>query len=231
MTDATMTRVEVARAIEVCSDVLPRSVPLDKRMLDIVGSLVGLMLLAPFFGVLTLLISLDSPGGAIYRQRRVGLRGSHFDMYKFRTMYAGNDPDAHRAYVSRLILQGSDDLRNGDGDYKLKDDPRITRVGGVLRRFSLDEFPQLLNVLAGEMSLVGPRPPLEYECELYTPRHRRRLDVVPGMTGLWQVSGRNETTFDEMIDLDLEYVEHRSLFLDLRILARTVPVVLGARGA
>lgn len=233
MTDTTTTRTEVAqvaRGLELCPDV-PRSMPLDKRLLDIVGSFIGLLLLAPLFGALALLISLDSPGGAIYRQRRVGLGGSTFDFYKFRTMYADNDPGAHRAYVQRLILQGSHDLCNSNGSYKMENDPRITRVGAVLRRFSLDELPQLLNVFAGDMSLVGPRPPLEYEYDLYTPRQRCRLGVVPGMTGLWQVSGRNETTFEEMIDLDLEYVERRSMLLDLKILAKTPLVVMEAGGS
>jgi lipopolysaccharide/colanic/teichoic acid biosynthesis glycosyltransferase len=230
MTDTT-TRAHIAQAVDGLPLAHARSMPLDKRVLDIVGSLVGLVLLAPAFGVIALLIALDSPGGAIYRQRRVGYRGRPIGMYKFRSMYVGNDPGMHRQYVSRLILQGSTDLLNDNGSYKLERDPRITRVGAVLRRFSLDEFPQLLNVLAGEMSLVGPRPPLDYEYDLYTPRQRRRLEVVPGMTGLWQVSGRNSTTFDKMIDLDLDYIESRSLWLDLRILLKTVLVVLKAGGA
>lgn len=233
MTDATISSRETERAVEShrCAEIAVRGISVGKRLLDVLGSLAGLVLLSPAFALIALAIIVDSPGGVIFRQRRIGLGGRPFDMLKFRTMYAGNDPGAHRAYVSRLILQGTDDLRNGQGCYKLEDDSRITRVGAWLRRFSIDEFPQLINVLAGEMSLVGPRPPLEYEYELYSPRHCRRLEVVPGMTGLWQVSGRNETTFEEMIDLDLEYIERRSVLLDLSILARTVSVRVLRGGA
>jgi lipopolysaccharide/colanic/teichoic acid biosynthesis glycosyltransferase len=202
-----------------------------KRALDLFGSVCGLVVLTPALAAVAALVALDSPGGPLYRQRRLGVNGRPFDMYKFRTMYTGNDSAAHRRYVSRLILEGSTELANSSGGYKLENDPRITRVGALLRRFSLDEFPQLLNVLKGEMSLVGPRPPLEYEAELYTPRQHRRLDAMPGMTGLWQVSGRNATTFEEMIDLDLAYIDRRSLRTDLKILAKTVSVVLQARGA
>jgi lipopolysaccharide/colanic/teichoic acid biosynthesis glycosyltransferase len=152
-------------------------------------------------------------------------------MFKYRTMYSGNDPKVHREYVCQLIMQGNTGLQNSCGAYKLEGDSRITRVGAVLRRFSIDEFPQLLNVLTGDMSLVGPRPPLEYEAELYTPHQRGRLAAVPGMTGLWQVSGRNSTTFDEMIDLDLDYIGRRSLGLDVEILAKTVSAVVRAEGA
>jgi lipopolysaccharide/colanic/teichoic acid biosynthesis glycosyltransferase len=206
-------------------------VAVGKRALDLFGSVFGLVVLAPVLGLIALVIRIDSSGSPIYRQRRLGLRGAPFEMYKFRTMYTGNDPEAHRRYVSRLILEGSTELQNGSGGYKLENDPRITRVGAVLRRLSLDELPQLLNVLRGEMSLVGPRPPLEYEAELYTARQHGRLDAVPGMTGLWQVSGRNSTTFEEMIDLDLSYIAGRSLRGDLGILVRTVSVVREAGGA
>lgn len=202
-----------------------------KRALDLFGACVGLTLLSPVFALVSLAVMIDSPGGPVFRQRRVGLAGRTFDMYKFRTMAADTDTELHRAYVSRLITEGSEQLKNSRGKYKLEGDPRITPVGRFLRRLSLDELPQLVNVLKGEMSLVGPRPPLEYEVELYSRRQRRRLGVAPGMTGLWQVRGRNSTTFDEMIELDLDYIARRSLALDLRILLDTVGVVFLGRGA
>jgi lipopolysaccharide/colanic/teichoic acid biosynthesis glycosyltransferase len=188
-------------------------------------------MVSPFLALTALAIRLDSPGPALFRQARVGRGGRPFTMLKFRTMRQDCDAGRHRAYVEAYIAEGGEALRNADGDYKLERDPRITRVGRVLRATSLDELPQLINVLRGEMSLVGPRPPLAYEVDLYTPRHARRLTVPPGMTGLWQVSGRNRTTFEQMIDLDLAYIERRCLALDLWILVRTVSVVLAAKGA
>lgn len=203
----------------------------SKRLLDIAASGAGMMLLAIPSAVLAMLIRLDSPGPVLFRQARVGRGGREFEMFKFRTMSDGNCSDAHRDYVRRMICGDDGSLRNRDGAHKLEDDPRITRVGRWLRKTSLDELPQLLNVFKGDMSLVGPRPPLAYEVEVYSPRHRRRLDAVPGITGLWQVSGRNRTTFEEMVDLDIAYIDSWSLMLDLRILAKTVPEVLGGKGA
>ena len=151
-----------------------------------------------------------------------------FCLYKFRTMFANNDQAIHQAYYRALINGEAKPL---DGTFKLTYDPRITPIGRFLRRFSLDELPQLLNVLKGDMSLVGPRPPIPYEVELYRPRERSRLSVIPGITGLWQVSGRNSLNFQQMIDLDLAYIERWSLWLDIQILARTVFVVATGRGA
>lgn len=202
-----------------------------KRLLDVAGAGAGLLLLAPVFAVVALLVRLDSKGPAFFRQQRVGLNGEPFRMLKFRTMLCGNDADVHRQYVTRLIREGTTDLKGESGCYKLDDDDRITRVGQVLRRFSIDELPQLVNVLAGDMSLVGPRPPLDYEVALYDREAARRLETRPGMTGLWQVSGRNETTFAEMVDLDIAYIDGWSLSLDVRILMRTVSVVVTGRGA
>lgn len=194
-----------------------------KRAIDVAGALAGLIVLSPALLVVAAIIRMDSAGSPLYSQTRVGLSGRRFKMFKFRTMRCDSDTAVHEKYVQSLIVSGAGaDRRNDSGAFKLDDDPRITRVGAWLRKNSIDELPQLLNVLVGDMSLVGPRPPLPYEVELYTPRHRRRLDVVPGMTGLWQVSGRNRTTFEEMIDLDLLYIENRSTMLDLTILLKTV---------
>lgn len=202
-----------------------------KRALDVFGAAFGLVVLSPLLLGFAAAIRLDSPGPALFRQTRVGLGGVAFEMYKFRSMRCGVSSKEHEAYVTRMIKEGGDELRNGAGTYKLENDCRITRVGAWLRRTSLDELAQLINVLRGEMSLVGPRPPLPYEVALYTPRDLRRLTVTPGMTGLWQVSGRNETTFEQMVDLDIAYIENRSFLLDVQILARTVGVLIKERGA
>lgn len=201
-----------------------------KRLLDIGGSLFGLVVLSPLFAAVAMAIRLDSPGPVFFRQQRLGLNGRPFVIYKFRTMFAEADSEVHREYVQALIAGGGSDLKGESGAYKLDGDTRITRVGSWLRTTSIDELPQLLNVLRGEMSLVGPRPPLGYEVELYSERDARRLEVTPGMTGLWQVSGRNNTDFAQMVELDLAYIERRSLLLDLRILARTFTAVLSRSG-
>jgi exopolysaccharide biosynthesis polyprenyl glycosylphosphotransferase len=199
-----------------------------KRSFDILVSSAALVLLSPLWLVIALLIKLDSRGSVFYRQERVGMDGRVFLFLKFRTMRTGSDDAAHREYQRKLIA-GQPDVNLGDDArpvYKLRDDPRVTRVGRVLRRLSLDEFPQLLNVLRGDMSLVGPRPPIPYEVEAYELWHRKRLDMKPGLTGLWQVSGRNRLSFDEMVRLDLFYIENWSLLLDLKIILRTLPVML-----
>jgi lipopolysaccharide/colanic/teichoic acid biosynthesis glycosyltransferase len=202
-----------------------------KRALDILGAAFGLVVLAPLFAVIAAWIRLDSPGPAIFRQQRVGQDGVPFTFYKFRSMCVGNDCESHRTYMTRLIRQGGENLRGENGSYKIEADPRVTRVGHMLRRTSIDELPQLYNVLRGEMSLVGPRPPLPYEVELYTREQWKRLESLPGMTGLWQVSGRAQTTFGRMVELDIEYAETRTFWMDLRILLRTVSVVLDRKGA
>jgi lipopolysaccharide/colanic/teichoic acid biosynthesis glycosyltransferase len=201
-----------------------------KRFVDVLGSFGLLVVLSPVLAVIAAAVRLDSPGPALYKQERVGRGGRRFTMYKFRTMRADSDTAVHRDYVLRYMSGAGEELRNADGRYKLESDPRVTRTGRWLRRTSLDELPQLLNVAFGQMSLVGPRPPLPYEVERYTQRHARRLEALPGMTGLWQVSGRNRTTFEEMVDLDLAYIERWSPWLDLRILARTIGVVVTGEG-
>ncbi|MGI8567452.1 MAG: sugar transferase [Pyrinomonadaceae bacterium] len=201
---------------------------LVKRTSDIVISSLALSILAPLWMVIAALIKFDSRGPVFYRQERVGMDGRIFMFLKFRTMHTNSDDAAHREY-QRKYIAGRPDTNLGDGErpvYKLHDDPRVTRTGRVLRRLSLDELPQLLNVLRGDMSVVGPRPPIPYEVEAYELWHRKRLDMKPGVTGLWQVSGRNRLPFEEMVRLDLFYIENWSLWLDLRIILRTLPVML-----
>ncbi len=200
-----------------------------KRVLDLAGAAVLLVALSPLLLLIGLLVRLDSGGPAIFRQERVGYRGRPFTVFKFRSMRADADEEPHREYVAGLVT-GAGEAANGNGAYKLVDDARVTRVGAWLRRTSLDELPQLFNVLRGEMSLVGPRPPLPYEVRLYDDRQMRRLDCRPGLTGLWQVSGRNHLTYRNMVDLDLAYIRDWSHALDLKILLRTVPVVFRNTG-
>lgn len=193
-----------------------------RRFLDILVSSLALLLLLPFLVLLALIIRIDSPGPVLFTQRRVGKDGQEFAFFKFRSMYA----DAEK----RLDTVLGTNERTGPV-FKMRHDPRITRVGHWLRHSSLDEIPQLLNILRGEMSLVGPRPALPREVALYTPPQRHRLCVTPGLTGLWQVSGRADLSFDESIALDLEYIANCSFALNCIILIRTVPAVLTGRGA
>ena len=200
-----------------------------RRTLDIGVAAVVLLLMAPVIAVVALTVRLSSPGPVFFRQRRLGRSMRPFTVLKFRTMRADADSALHRDYVRSLI--GTDAPENPpDNLYKLVVDPRVTKVGRFLRSWSLDEVPQLWNVLRGEMSLVGPRPVIEYEVEQYPDWYLRRFAVKPGLTGLWQVSGRNERTYEEMVRFDVEYAERRSLWMDLRILARTAIVVMRRQG-
>ena len=200
-----------------------------RRTLDIGVAAVVLLLMAPVIAVVALTVRLSSPGPVFFRQRRLGRSMRPFTVLKFRTMRADADSALHRDYVRSLI--GTDAPENPpDNLYKLVVDPRVTKVGRFLRSWSLDEIPQLWNVLRGEMSLVGPRPVIEYEVEQYPDWYLRRFAVKPGLTGLWQVSGRNERTYEEMVRFDVEYAERRSLWMDLRILARTAIVVMRRQG-
>jgi lipopolysaccharide/colanic/teichoic acid biosynthesis glycosyltransferase len=211
--------------------VVPKHGPLIKRVMDIVGSLIALVVFFPVIALISVLVKLTSKGPILFCQKRIGQFGEEFTFFKFRTMYADNDPAIHREYVTRLIAGGGD-LGNGKGIYKLINDPRITPLGRFLRRSSLDELPQFVNVLMGDMSLVGPRPPLLYEYERYQTWHRRRvLEQKPGLTGLWQVEGRSRKTFDEMVRMDLRYAHIRSLWVDLGIICRTPGAMLSGRGA
>jgi exopolysaccharide biosynthesis polyprenyl glycosylphosphotransferase len=206
-----------------------------KRCVDIAGSLSALVVAAPAFLAIAAFIKLTSKGPVLFRQERVGQYGRKFTFLKFRSMYVNNDHAVHREYVKNLIAGSADSADIPDQQqkiYKLTNDPRITWIGGFLRKSSFDEIPQFLNVLWGEMSLVGPRPPIAYEVENYDIWHRRRLlGVKPGITGLWQVTGRSRTTFDEMVRLDLQYAKSWSLWLDLKILVQTPRAVVAGDGA
>jgi exopolysaccharide biosynthesis polyprenyl glycosylphosphotransferase len=195
---------------------------LMKRAVDVAFSLLVLIFTAPLMGLIAMAIKLDSPGPVLFRQGRMGKGGKPFTVCKFRSMMIGADEQ-------KELLR---DLNEADGPiFKIKDDPRVTRLGRWLRRFSLDELPQFYNVLRGDMSIIGPRPPLPEEVTQYQPWHMRRLEIAPGITGLWQVSGRSELPFDEMALLDIYYVEQWSPALDLKILLRTVPTILFGDGA
>ena len=205
-----------------------------KRSLDIVGASALMLVLSPVILATAIAVKSTSVGPVIFRQTRLGRRGVPFNFYKFRSMVVNSDDSAHRAYVSSLIRGDNAQVNLGDSSsphYKIKNDPRITRVGRFIRKSSIDELPQLVNVLKGEMSLVGPRPPLPYETEKYESWHFRRiLEVKPGITGLWQVEGRNKVPFDEMVRLDLRYARNWSLWLDIKILFKTVFAVLRMDG-
>jgi len=209
-----------------------------KRILDVVIASIALVLAAPLMLVVGLAIKLDSPGPILFKQQRVKGLGPDgkpilFTFYKFRSMYHNADSSVHQKFMSDFI-NGNGRLHkdgNGKAMYKLAADRRVTRVGRFIRKTSLDELPQLINVIKGDMSLVGPRPAIPYEVEQYKEWHKRRLLVTPGITGLWQVKGRSSVTFDEMVRWDIEYAEDRSLGMDLRILLQTIPAVLSGKGA
>jgi lipopolysaccharide/colanic/teichoic acid biosynthesis glycosyltransferase len=205
-----------------------------KRAIDILGSAMVLLFLFPILLGIALAIKLTSRGPILFRQKRIGQYGVPFTCLKFRSMFVGNDPRIHIDYVKDFIAGGA---RQGAPEtngkiYKITKDPRLTRVGGFLRKTSLDELPQFLNVLKGDMSMVGPRPPVPYELEAYDIWHRRRLlEAKPGITGLWQVNGRSRLPFDDMVRLDLQYAATWSLWLDLKILLRTPQAVFSGDGA
>jgi lipopolysaccharide/colanic/teichoic acid biosynthesis glycosyltransferase len=220
-----------------------------KRAFDVAIVSLSPIFLLPLMLLIAILIRLDSPGAAVFRQQRVSARRRvrngqvvweefPFTIYKFRTMTANAQPTLHRQFIEAYIAgdeqrmaQLRSEQKAEEAKYKLVNDLRVTRIGKFLRKTSLDELPQLWNVFLGEMSLVGPRPPIPYEVELYTPHHRERLRTVPGMTGLWQVKERSAATFEEMVRLDVEYIQNQSLWLDMKIIVATVPAVLGAKGA
>jgi exopolysaccharide biosynthesis polyprenyl glycosylphosphotransferase len=216
-------------------DSASRASCMTKRAMDLLGSIAALVALGPVLLAIAIAVKRSSPGPVLFRQTRLGRFGVPFTFLKFRTMNCGNDPSIHVQYVTRFIAGGVDsDQPAGQQKavYKITDDPRVTRVGRFLRKTSLDELPQLLNVLRGEMSLVGPRPPVPYEFEAYDIWHRRRvMEVKPGITGLWQINGRSRLRFDDMVRLDLRYASSWSLWLDIKILLRTPQAVLFGEGA
>jgi exopolysaccharide biosynthesis polyprenyl glycosylphosphotransferase len=198
-----------------------------KRLMDLLFSMTALVVCAPAFLIIAALVRLGSPGPIFFRQRRVGQFGKEFNFIKFRTMHVSVDSAIHKEYVTRLT-EGSE---KSTAVYKIRMDPRVTPIGRFLRKTSLDELPQFFNVLRGEMSLVGPRPPIPYEVQVYQPWHMRRLIAKPGITGLWQVEGRSRITFDEMVKMDIWYCENRSFWLDLRILLKTPLAIFSVSGA
>ena len=202
-----------------------------KRLLDITFTLLFSPLILLVGAVVAILIRLDSKGPIFYHQKRIGQNGVEFEMLKFRSMYVNNDDSVHREAIKQYI---NGESLNGDGDgdmpYKMGDDLRVTRVGRIIRKISIDELPQFWNVLRGQMSLVGPRPPVPYEVELYTPHDWLRLAGKSGLTGVWQVYGRSKASFQEMIEMDITYLQRQSLWLDIKLIVLTVPVMLLGRG-
>jgi lipopolysaccharide/colanic/teichoic acid biosynthesis glycosyltransferase len=201
-----------------------------RRGADILAATTLILLLSPLLVSVGLVIRLSSRGPALFRQRRIGHQGQEFTLFKFRSMRSDADPRGHREYVTALI-HGEDADGGRENLYKLAVDDRITPIGHWIRRWSVDELPQLLNVATGDMTLVGPRPAIPYEVAEYPSWYLRRFAVKPGLTGLWQVSGRSERTYEEMVRLDIEYAEGRTLLLDISILAKTPWVVIGRKGA
>ncbi|NLN75554.1 MAG: sugar transferase [Armatimonadetes bacterium] len=221
------------KAGEVCA-VRPIKTYRSKRLLDLVVASMALIIAAPLAAVISALIKLSSPGPVLFKQMRVGKNGKQFMFYKFRSMRVDNDDSEHREYI-KLFIEGNEaEIKRRYPDrkiYKLAGDDRVTFIGKFLRRTSLDELPQLLNVFKGEMSMVGPRPHLPYEVDLYQDWHKRRLEGIPGITGWWQIHGRSRVPFQEAIKMDIWYLERQSLILDIRIMCRTITKTIVGRGA
>lgn len=205
----------------VLDPIFVKEMPAWKRTFDVVGSLFGLLFLFPLFLLIGIFIKTVSPGPIIFKQRRVGCGGILFDCLKFRTMNVNADVNIHKKYLSELIVNCKSNCISGDPMEKLPGDPRIIPFGRFLRASGLDELPQLVNILRGQMSFIGPRPPIPYEVEQYQLWYKGRFDVAPGLTGLWQISGKNKLGFNDMIRLDIQYAMKRSFLLDLKILLKT----------
>ncbi|MCB1182008.1 exopolysaccharide biosynthesis polyprenyl glycosylphosphotransferase [bacterium] len=204
-----------------------------KRFVDLTLSCLALLLVAPVMLLIAILVKRSSPGPVLFVQERLGRDGKPFKFYKFRSMAHNSDDAIHRQFAAMFIngdQDGCTESNGGEEVFKLKQDPRITPIGGLLRRTSLDELPQLFNIIRGDMSLVGPRPPIAYEIENYQPWHMERLKAIPGLTGLWQVSGRSSVSFEEMVRLDVRYINEWTPMLDLKIILKTLPVVLRGTG-
>lgn len=206
---------------------------LVKRGIDITGSLLGILFLFPLFIIVALLIKLTSKGPVFFKQERIGYEAKPFNLLKFRSMRTGNDESVHKNFVKDFIKNSDKkEEKNGSGVFKIVNDPRVTRIGKFIRKTSIDELPQLFNVLKGDMSLVGPRPPLAYELEEYTMWHKRRvMEMRPGITGYWQVKGRSRTTFEGMVRMDIQYGKRWSLMLDLKLMLQTPVALFTAKGA
>jgi len=204
---------------------------LAKRLLDLTLATICLLVVCPLLVAAAVAIRLNTPGPVLFRQTRLGKNRRPFVLCKFRTMYTGCPDDVHREYVTKLLTDDQPPDGGRDGVFKLEQDARITPVGRLLRRTSIDELPQLINVIRGDMSLVGPRPALPWEAQMFDAVYFDRFIVPPGLTGLWQVSGRNSLTMKQGLDLDIEYVHTQSLALDLWIIVKTIPVVISTRGA
>lgn len=197
-----------------------------KGIIERLFALIAVMVLLPILALISICVIVDSPGGAIFRQERVGKNGRRFIIYKFRTMRGTTDDDEYREILRKLVTEGKPHMF-----HKAEFQPRVTRVGAPLRKTNLDELPQLFNVIKGDMGLVGPRPDVPYTVEFYEDWMRRRLSIKPGMTGLWQVSGGNWLSFDEMVRLDIDYIERQSPLMDSKILLQTIGIVLGRDGS
>jgi len=204
---------------------------LFKRLMDVLIALGLIVLFGPLMLLIMAGIRISSPGPIFYWQTRIGKKGKPFSMLKFRSMQVKNDPDLHRAYVQKLIHENIQPGASSKSNLKMLGDPRITGLGKYLRKFSLDELPQFFNVLRGEMSMVGPRPSLPYEYEVYKEWHKQRLMVLPGITGLWQAMARNTVSFDDMVRIDIEYIQSMNLWLDLKIMFLTPIVMIRGKGA
>jgi len=202
-----------------------------KRLLDLFVAIILLLLFGPLMLAVTVGIKIFSPGPILYRQTRIGKDGTPFKMLKFRSMRLENAPDLHREYVRDLIIHNKDPESLGKKSLKLESDPRITGLGKYLRKWSIDELPQFFNVLKGEMSMVGPRPSLPYEYEVYKDWHKKRVLVLPGITGLWQVTARNLVSFDEQVRIDLAYIQNMNLWLDIKILLMTPYEMIIGKGS
>ena len=202
-----------------------------KRMLDLVFTILILIPLFIVFAIFAVLIRFDSKGPIFFRQKRIGMNGVEFDLFKLRSMYVDSDDSVHRESIKQYMNGAAlNDKESLDNLYKLVDDPRVTRIGQFIRKYSIDELPQFINVLRGEMTLVGPRPPLPYEVEEYSPRDMIRLSGKPGLTGTWQVYGRSRVPFKEMVEMDIEYLGEQSILQDIKLIALTLPVMLQGRG-
>ncbi len=211
------------------SEIKKKMITTGKRIIDMMVSLVILVLLLPLFAVIAIMIKFSSPGPVFFSQQRIGNKGKLFTFLKFRSMHVNNDDSIHRQYVARLIRG---EVSENEGVFKITDDPRVTAIGKILRKTSIDELPQFFNVLKGDMALVGPRPPIPYELAAYQPWHFRRfMECKPGITGLWQVEGRSKTTFDGMVRMDIRYSRVQTFLSDLKLIMKTPAALLFAKGA